>query len=318
MTINISTHSVLQRTTLIIIATLICYSFVPAQPLTVKIWHNTPPGSFNDPSYIQDTVFTDAGRPRIRHVTDPEMYIYLPDDHHVNRTAVIICPGGSYTRLALDHEGVDVAKWFTQYGVVGIVLKYRLPSDQIMKNKSVGPLQDAQEAIRFTRRKAKEWYIDPNKIGIMGFSAGGHLAASASTLYNYRVYEPTDSVSARPDFSLLIYGVLTMKNNFTHVNSKKNLLGDHPDSVLVERFSPECQVNSKTPPAFIVHASNDSTVPAFASVQYYSALRKHAVPAELHIYETGGHGFGLARDRKSESGWTEACLNWMKIHGLIP
>jgi acetyl esterase/lipase len=236
----------------------------------------------------------------------------------MNRTAVIICPGGGYTRLAIGHEGHDVAKWFNQSGVVGIVLKYRLPSDQIMKNKSVGPLQDAQEAIRIVRRRAKEWNIDPNKIGIMGFSAGGHLAGSVSTLYGYHTYEPTDTVSARPDFSCLIYGVLSMRDTYAHSNSKKNLLGEHPDTALVERFSPECQVNEKTPPAFIVHASNDSTVPALASVQYYSVLRKHSVPAELHIYETGGHGFGLARNKNTESEWPQACLNWMKMHGLTP
>jgi acetyl esterase/lipase len=187
-----------------------------------------------------------------------------------------------------------------------------------MKNKSIGPLQDAQEAIRIVRRRAKEWNIDPNKIGIMGFSAGGHLAGSASTLYGYRIYEPADTISARPDFSCLIYGVLTMKDTYEHSNSKKVLLGKQPDSLLQERFSPGYQVNEKTPPAFIVHASNDSTVPAVASIQYYSALRKFSIPAELHIYETGGHGFGLARNRNTESEWPQACLNWMKMHGLIP
>jgi len=302
----------------IITALLLCHLFLPAQPLTVKIWNNSPPGSINDPSYVQDTIFIDGGRPRIRRVTDPELSVYFPNDNRTRRAAVIICPGGSYTRLAIDHEGYDVAQWFSQNGVVGIVLMYRLPSGQIMKDKSIGPLQDAQEAIRIVRRKAREWNIDQNKIGIMGFSAGGHLAASASTLYEYKVYDPTDPVSARPDFSILIYGVLTMNNEFTHANSRTNLLGEHPDSLLVERLSPEYQVTDNTPAAFIVHASDDSAVPVFGSVRYYTALRKHSIPAELHIYETGGHGFGLARKGKSESGWPEACLTWMKMHGLIP
>lgn len=290
---------------------------ISAQPIVVKLWHNGAPGAIHDPAYFQDTVFTDAGLPRIRRVTDPEMFVYLPNDNSADRTAVIICPGGGYARLAIDHEGHDVAKWLNQFGVVGIVLKYRLPSDQIMKNKSIGPLQDAQEAIRTVRRKSNEWKIDPNKIGIMGFSAGGHVAASASTLYGYNAYEPADNISARPDFSILIYGVLTMRGFNAHSNSKKNLLGEKPDTSLVEMFSLESQVNDKTPPAFLVHAANDSTVPVAGSIQYFSSLKKHSVPAELHIYETGGHGFGLARDRKTETGWTQACINWMKMHGLI-
>jgi acetyl esterase/lipase len=288
-----------------------------AQPTILKVWTQGVPGAIADPNYHEDTVYTETGLPRIRHVTDPELYVFFPPKDSSVHTAVIICPGGAYARLAIDHEGIDAAKWLTHFGITGIVLKYRLPSDTIMKEKSIGPLQDVQEAIRIVRRKSVEWNLDPREIGVMGFSAGGHLAATASTLYGKKTYDATDTTSARPDFSILIYGVISMQNKFGHEGSRKNLLGTHPDSAFVDLFSAELQVDAETPPAFIVHSANDPTVPVASSIAYFSALKKYSIPAELHIYETGGHGYGITGKGGTESHWTDACLNWMKAHGYI-
>lgn len=287
-----------------------------AQDITVKLWKNGIPNSKQDTSYKETTVY-DKQRPRISKVTDPEIQIFLPDKIMANGTAVLICPGGGYSRLAIDHEGWDVAKWLNSFGVTGIVLKYRLPSDIIMEDKSIGPLQDVQEAIRTIRRNAKEWNILPNKIGVMGFSAGGHLAATASTMYNEKVYSPTDTISARPDFSILIYGVLSMQN-ITHAGSRKCLLGENPSQELIDKFSNELLVNKQTPPAFIVHSQDDKSVPIENSIRYYQALIKNNVLGELHIYEKGGHGYGLATDRKTtESTWPDACIKWLKQKGFL-
>jgi acetyl esterase/lipase len=305
-----------RNTILFFLLQLFCLA-ASAQPTTVKVWPNGAPGSISNAAYREDTVRTETGAPRIQHVTDPELTAYLLPKDNYRHSAVIICPGGSYGRLAIDHEGYDVAAWFNRMGVVGIVLKYRLPSDSIMKDKSIGPLQDAQEAIRIVRRYAEAWNIDPHKIGIMGFSAGGHLAASASTLYLRRTYEPGDSTSARPDFSLLIYPVISMQDGMTHENSRNNLLGERPDSEQINLFSTERQVAAGTPPAFLVHSSNDKSVPLAGSVAYFTTLNKYSIPAEMHIYETGGHGYGLAKNGTTESAWPNACLNWMKAHGLV-
>ena len=290
---------------------------ISAQPITVKLWPNGVPGAKTDTSYHETTI-KDKGHPRISKVTDPDITVYLPPKDKANGTAVVICPGGGYGRLAIDHEGWDIAAWLNEMGVAGIVLKYRLPSDAIMTDKSIGPLQDVQEAIRTVRRHAAEWNINPSKIGIMGFSAGGHLAGTASTMYNVKVYQPEDTTSARPDFSILMYGVLSMQKDITHGGSRKALLGNNPDQGLVDKFSNELNVTPQTPTAFIVHAADDGAVPVDNSIRYFQALKKAGVPAEMHIYEHGGHGFGLAKDHKgTESTWPEACKAWLKMNGLL-
>jgi acetyl esterase/lipase len=202
-------------------------------------------------------------------------------------------------------------------GVSAFVLKYRLPSDAIMKDKSVGPLQDVQEAIRIVRRNAKDWNINPRKIGIMGFSAGGHLASTASTHFTDKVYEVKDTTSARPDFSILIYPVISMDTAITHRGSRDNLIGKNPSKEQVVRFSNELQVNSNTPPAFLVHATDDNTVPVQNSMNYLLALKKNKVPGELHIYEKGGHGFGLGANKGTAAEWPNACKSWLKVKGLL-
>ena len=288
---------------------------VSAQPQTIKLWPSNPPGSISDPSYTEIIQTTDILR--IEKVIDPTITVYLPSGEKATGSAVIICPGGGYGILAYDYEGTDIAKWYNTIGVAGIVLKYRLPSDVIMQNKSIGPLQDAQEAIRIVRRKAREWNINPNKIGIMGFSAGGHLAATASTHYNQKVYEIKDSTSARPDFSILIYPVISMNKELTHGGSRINLLGKNPDQALVDLFSNELQVTKDTPTAFMVHALNDNGVPVQNSINYLMALKKNNVSGELHIYEKGGHGFSMRKTDGTEGNWPEALKSWMKVKGLL-
>jgi acetyl esterase/lipase len=294
-----------------------CWSVLQAETFTLKVWPDGAPGAKSDPSYREETIM-DRGRPRISKVTDPELIVSLAAPEKATAAAVVICPGGGYGRLAIDHEGYDIAHWLNEMGIAGIILKYRLPSDAIMTDKSVGPLQDAQEAIRIVRRHAQEWRLDSSKIGIMGFSAGGHLAATASTHYGERVYDVADSTSARPDFSILVYPVISLQQPPTHAGSRLNLLGPDPDQAQVDRFSNELQVTADTPPTFLVHSSDDPAVPVANSLLYYQALVRNGVSAELHVYQVGGHGYGLAPGRPTtESGWPQACQNWLKARGLL-
>ncbi len=289
---------------------------VKAQQKVIKLWPNKIPGAIENSSYKEVDLSNVSGIYRISKVTDPTLTVFNPSKDKVNGTAIIICPGGGYAHLAFTKEGVDVAKWLNSLGVTAFVLKYRLPSSKIMKDKSIGPLQDAQRAIRIVRSNAKQWNLNPNKIGIMGFSAGGHLAASLSTLYNQKVYN-SNTVSARPDFSVLLYPVISMEAKITHEGSRINLLGKHPTKAEVDHFSPELQVNKNTPPAFLVQAENDHTVPVQNSIDYFIALKKYNIPAELHIFQKGGHGFGLAKKGGTESYWPKLCENWMKQMGLL-
>ncbi len=298
----------------ILLPLIMLSSTLYAQTEMLKVWPDKIPGAKANKDYKEITRM-DNGKPRISKVTDPELMVYLPSKEKANGTAVVICPGGGYGVLAIDHEGWDIAKWFNEMGIAGIVLKYRLPSDEIMEDKSVGPLQDVQEAIRLVRRKATAWNIDPNKIGVMGFSAGGHLAGTASTMYSKKVYEPSDAISARPDFSILIYGVLSMQNDITHKGSQKNLLGENVAKNTLDAFSNELNINKETPPAFLVHSGDDGAVPVENSIRYYQALQKNSISTEMHVYEKGGHGYGLAIGKGTESEWPKACEAWLKAHG---
>lgn len=287
-----------------------------AQPKVLKLWPDGIPGSKNDPSYVENIITTDGRVTRANNVVTPDLTVYLPDPEKANGAAVLICPGGGYGTLAFDHEGHAIAKWLNDNGIAGIILKYRLPSDKIMTDKSIGPLQDAQEAMRVIRRNAAAWKINPSRVGVIGFSAGGHLASTISTHYSEKVYDVKDNVSARPDFSLLIYPVITMDTTFTHRGTRNNLIGLDPTEKNVFRFSNEKQVNAETPPAFIVHSSDDNVVPVLNSIEYYKALVKNKVPAEYHIFQKGGHGYGLAAGKGTESAWPDLCLNWLKKYGF--
>ena len=247
----------------------------------------------------------------------PTLTICLPDKKTATGTAVVICPGGGYDHLSMDREGQQIADWLNSIGVAGFILKYR--------QRGVGyghpaPLQDAQRAVRIVRSKAKQWNIDPERLGIMGFSAGGHLASSDGTHFQNNYYDAKDAidkVSCRPDFMILLYPVITMEDTYTHSRSKKNLLGDNPDEKLVENLSNEKQVTDKTPPTFIVHSNEDKAVPAENSVFFYLALRKAGVPTEMHIYQNGSHGSAIEKKYGVISTWPERCTDWMKVRGLL-
>jgi acetyl esterase/lipase len=229
--------------------------------------------------------------------------------------AIVICPGGGYQNLSMDKEGYAVAKWLNSLGVSAFVLKYRL-----------GPryhhpieLGDAQRAIRMVRSRAAEYGLQADRIGIMGFSAGGHLASTAGTHFdagNASAADPLDRPGSRPDFMVLCYPVISF-GPFAHVGSRRNLLGDNPDPKLVENLSNELQVTKDTPPTFLFHTTTDSTVPVENSVMFYSALRKAGVPAELHIYERGPHGVGLATTDPVLSTWPARLADWLRIHGWV-
>jgi acetyl esterase/lipase len=280
--------------------------------MVLKVWPKGIPGSIKNESYREVATVTDSIINRYEKVTDPSVTVFLPPSEKANGSAVLICPGGGYGVLTFDYEGTDLARWFNKNGVAGIVLKYRLPSDVIMKDKSIGPLQDAQEALRIIRRNAPAWNINPHKIGIMGFSAGGHLASTLSTHYDEKTYEPSDTTSARPDFSLLIYPVISFDSSFGHMGSMHNLLGENPGTDVIWHFSNELMITQKTPPAFLVHAADDDVVPVKNSIVYFEGLVKYKIPAELHVFQSGGHGFGMALNKGTESAWTDLCLSWMK------
>ena len=254
---------------------------------------------------------------RIGNVQNPDIAVYLPTKRFATGQAVVICPGGGYWILAYDLEGTDIAKYLNSIGVAAIVLKYRLPTYGNTKIPHKAPLLDAQRAIRLVRANAKSWNINESKIGIMGFSAGGHLASTAGTHFDYGDKLAKDSVermSCRPDFMILMYPVISFVDSSVHSGSSKALLGQNPDQELLRYYSNELQVKEDTPPAFIALADNDAGVPAENSLLMYKALRQHKISAELHIISEGGHGFGLATGNEHITQWTNSLklwLNWL-------
>jgi acetyl esterase/lipase len=233
-----------------------------------------------------------------------------------NGTAVIICPGGGYWIVAEDLEGTEVAKQFTEMGVAAIVLKYRIPNDQWMVNREIGPLQDAQQAIKTVRDNAAKWNINPGRIGIMGFSAGGHLASCAGTHFDKTYILNTSNTSLRPDFMLLIYPVISFVPGIAHAGSSEQLIGKKPSQEKIKMYSNEMQVTASTPPSFLVHASDDDAVSPMNSIVFYDSLISKKIPAELHIYQSGGHGFGLHIKNTKEL-WMDRCRNWMQSNGWL-
>lgn len=241
-----------------------------------------------------------------RNVTSPTLEIYLPEKGKETGAAVVICPGGGYSVVVYQGEGVSNAKELAKNGIAAFVLKYRLPIDAIMTNKSTGPLQDAQQAIKLVRENAVKWNIDPAKIGIMGFSAGGHLASTVATHFEKALIDNPKGTSLRPDFQVVVYPVITMQQALTHRDSRKQLLGEQPSQQLVDLFSNELQVKENTPPTYITHAADDNVVDVDNSINYFEALRRHKVPVEMHIYPKGGHGFIFGR-----RGWMTSLLEWI-------
>jgi acetyl esterase/lipase len=298
---------------------LLLFVFISAisycQVTSLPIWNNPIPGSINVSSYLEIEVVKEDELQSTSQVTTPLLYKYQPKKTVPNGSAVVICPGGGYSHLAMYKEGKKVALWLNSLGITAFVLKYRMPTDLIMKDKSIGPLQDAQEAIRIIRRNAKEWNIDPFKIGVLGFSAGGHLASTLATHYLDKVYD-ADETSARPDFSILIYPVISMENGITHNGSKVSLLGQNASKELIEKYSNEKQIDANTPKTFIIHATDDKVVPVENSINYYMNLKKYNVPVEMHLYENGGHGFGLGT-KGTHTEWPKACEKWLTENFLL-
>jgi dienelactone hydrolase len=271
-----------------------------SQSMKINLW---PEGSIplSIKNNIQEqTISTDIVR--IGKVQVPQIEVYLPNKKSATGQAVIICPGGGYSILAYDWEGTDVAKLLNAHGIAAIVLKYRLPDSLSSTAPDKVPLMDAQQAMRMVREKASGWNIQSNKIGIMGFSAGGHLAATLSTHFEK---------DTRPDFSILIYPVISMDKSVAHMGSRNNLIGKHPTDEMIKLYSNELQVTTNTPPSFIIHASDDDGVPVENSLLYYQALKKNNVSTEMHIYPKGGHGFGLANGNRSLESWPRLMIEWM-------
>ncbi len=246
----------------------------------------------------------------------PALTVFLPRNVAPGTPAVIVCPGGGYVRLAANHEGRQVASFLNSLGVAAFVLRSRLGP----RYHHPVELGDVQRAIRFVRARAAVWNLDPAKIGVMGFSAGGHLAMSASTMADAgraAASDPIDRVSSRPDFAVLGYPVISMTEAWTHQGSKTALLGATPDAALAAQLSGERAVTTDTPPTFLFHTNADTTVPAENSLHYYLALRRASVPAELHIFEKGGHGVGLANDDNALSEWSTLLANWLRVRGMV-
>lgn len=284
-----------------------------AQDVEMDLWENEPPGSILNEDYIEENSFDGDVVTGASKVKKPKIYAFFPEGN-ASKSAVIIFPGGGYSHLAINKEGFKAAKWLNSQGITAFVLKYRLPDDRIMENKSVAPLQDAQRAIRLVREHAEKWNIDSTKVGIMGFSAGGHLASTISTHFDEVVYPNHSGISARPDFSILIYPVVSLEDSITHQGSRKRLLGDNPSNDLITHFSNETQVTQKTPPAFLVHAVDDKSVPIENSLKYMQSLSEANIPVESHFFEKGGHGFGLGGHLESAGSWPELLLKWMALH----
>jgi acetyl esterase/lipase len=247
----------------------------------------------------------------------PQVTVYRADEATNTGCAVVICPGGGYGHLAIDHEGHQIARWLNTLGVTGVILEYR------HRGKGYGhptPMLDVQRAIRLTRAKAKDWQVNPERVGVLGFSAGGHLASTSATHFDMgheQAPDPVDRLSCRPDFAVLCYAVIALGEPFTHNGSQRNLLGADASEELIRQFSNEKQVTSDTPPTFLWHTSEDTAVPPQNSVMFYLACLENKVPAELHIYEKGRHGVGLAGDIVGTRNWSAQCADWLKNHGML-
>jgi len=254
---------------------------------------------------------TNEGILVIKDVIAPTLTAYLPPKDKQTGTAVLVIPGGGYGIVAAGHEGSDIAKAFNEAGVAAFVLKYRIPNDACMTDKMFVPLMDAQQALYIIRKNAAEYGIDTARVGVMGFSAGGHLAATLSTHFDRPVRKELANANLRPSFSMLIYPVISFHPEIAHMGSRENLIGKNADEKWVTYFSNEDQVNAQTPPAFFVHATDDNVVPVANSIVYYNQLVKYKVPVEMHIYEKGGHGFGL-NNKTTNDKWFETGLNWLR------
>ena len=280
----------------------------------LPLYSGTVPDS--KPSQVQETSAPEGDGMSIANVIQPTLTVFLPAREKATGTSVIICPGGGYVRLAISKEGYDVAKRLNEMGVAAFVLKYRLPNDQSQPDKSIAPLLDAQQALRLVREQAPKYGLNPERIGIMGFSAGGHLAATAGTHFARPVGANPGPASVRPAFLVLIYPVISFTDSLKHAGSRDNLLGRAPAAEPVRQYSNELQVSAQTPPTFLVHAEDDNVVSVQNSLVFYQACLRHGVPVELHLYPQGGHGFGL-NNKTTKDQWAERLQNWLAANGWL-
>lgn len=293
--------------TLFIVSTCLLISFASGatyadEPVQVAVWPGRPPGVAENQELGNISEQDERIGSRVTMVTKPVLTVYKPAAEKDTGAAVVICPGGGYNILALDLEGTEVAQWLTGFGVTGIVLQYRVPRAKELAKHDL-PLKDAQRAVSLARQHAADWKIDPNRIGILGFSAGGHLAAMASTNFARRTYEPVDSVedqSCRPDFTILVYPA--------YLTGEKGELG--------LKLAEDVPVTDQTPPAIMIHAQNDR-VTCNSSIAYFMALKEHEIPAELHIYPSGGHGYGLRPTEHAVTSWPDRVERWMQSMNLL-
>ena len=275
----------------------------------IELFKGSIPGAIGNPK--PDKPDSNQNQHWITKVSTPSLTYYPAENA---KTAIVVCPGGGYAGLTYMYEGVETAKWLSSKGIAAFVLKYRLPSDKTMKDRKNGPLQDVQQAIRYVRANAAEYGINTTQIGVIGFSAGGHLASLVSTHYNDEVYKSEYKVSARPDFSILIYPVITLDTTYTHAGTREALIGKNANRELTDRYSSDKQVTKDTPPAFLVHALDDNLVPYINSIMYVDALRKNGVQCELHLYAAGDHGLRVKSPEDTQSFWRDACEKWLRMN----
>ena len=288
----------------------------------IMLWPGAAPGS--DSLQLTEKITERSSDPSlhdraINGITKPSIIPFFPSKGKANGTAVLIFPGGAYDHLTFDKEGYDVAQWLNSIGVTAFVLKYRLPAEGHQQGYNV-PLEDAQRAMRIIRQNADKWGIDVNKVGVAGFSAGGHLATTVGTKYTDQVYSPVDSadqLSAKPNFMILGYPVISMENGITNVPSRQKLIGQNPSQEMIDQFSNELHVDANTPPTFIVQANNDGSAPTQATTLFYNALKLAHVDTEMHIFRTGGHGFGIRSAKGSLALWTVLADEWLASTGFI-
>jgi len=284
-----------------------------AQDVTVPLWAAGKVPNYQKTDEVEKAESTDIVR--ISKVQSPEIAVFLPAKKNSTGQAIIICPGGGYAYLAYNWEGTDVAKLLNAKGITAIVLKYRLPNSKSNITPNLSPIMDAKRAMRLVRANADKWGIKKNNIGIMGFSAGGHLASTLATHFDDGDRNSKDSIeqqSSRPDFAVLVYPVISMDKKITHMGSHNNLIGENADAALSNLYSNELQVTKQTPPTFLLHATDDKAVPVENSLRFYQALKDNGVPVEMHIFPTGGHGFGLALGKGSLESWTDLLVTWMR------
>lgn len=287
---------------------------VPDNVVLMNLWPGDPPGK---PTFDGDPPPTSRRDGRaLQFVHVPTLELWPAPEDKRNGAAVVVCPGGGYRVLADGHEGTDIARWLNDNGITAIILRYRMHP-----YRHPVPMHDVQRALRTARANAKKWSIDPERIGVLGFSAGGHLASTAVTHFaaaHEDAEDPVERVSSRPNFGVLVYPVISLRIPTTHKGSRHNLLGPEPDGALVALMSNDEQVNEKTPPTFLVHSKDDKAVPIKNSELFLAALKKHGVPGRLTVFETGGHGYGLGRSAEHEtSAWPAQCIAWLGEQGLL-